>query len=189
MGYSECNQVLLVFGTIRPYKGIDIAIQAFAELITEYPGVRLLIAGKLWEDWTPYQELIDKFGLSSYVCAHLEYIPADEVYKYFEVSDISIFPYRHFDSQSGAAAAAVSFGKPIIVTSVGGLPEFTDDSRCIVPPDDSHALARAICYCLSGSGEKRNKATAGSPVASRLDWTKIAEKTVAVYDHLIKQTK
>lgn len=183
MGYSHKNQVILIFGAIRPYKGIDVAIRAVAEVAKKFPEVRLLIAGKLWEDWEPYRQLIEKFSMGSFVSAHLEYVSTNEVYKYFEVADLCIFPYRHFESQSGAAAAAVSFRKPMIVSNVGGLPELVDNPRFIVPPDDPHSLAEAIIEYLNNKEKFHCKAD--SRKIPGMDWTEIARKTVAVYEDLL----
>ncbi len=185
MGLSPENIVILLFGAIRPYKGIDTAIEAFSEINKEFPETRLLIAGRLWEDWTPYKRLIRQHGLEKYVVTHLEYIPSGVVYKYFEISELCLFPYHHFDSQSGAGAVAISFRKPMIVSDVGGLPELVIDRRCIVPAKDYSALADAAKDCLKNPELFNKMKSDAELVAHKFSWSDIAKKTEAIYKKLL----
>lgn len=181
------NRVILLFGAIRPYKGIDTALKAFAKIVKKIPEARLLIAGRLWEDWTPYKRLIADLGLNEYVITHLDYIPSGEVYKFFEVADICVFPYHHFDSQSGAGLAAISFHKPMIVSAVGGLADLVKDSRFIVPPADYFALASAVTECLLDPALLNGMILDAEAVAKRFSWSEIANKTEKIYENLLKQ--
>jgi glycosyltransferase involved in cell wall biosynthesis len=189
MGFAENEKIILIFGAIRPYKGIDTAIKAMAEIIRQIPDARLLIAGKLWEKWEPYDRLIKKYGLSKLVHLHLKYIPSNEVHKYFEISDLTIFPYHHFDSQSGAGAAAVSFRKPMVVSNVGGLPELVADKRCVVKPNDPNALANVVVSILKDPDMGQCMTHRLDRVAKQLDWADIAKKTVGVYENNVKNVK
>jgi glycosyltransferase involved in cell wall biosynthesis len=185
-GISQSAPVILLFGAIRPYKGVDIAIQAMEKIVNQFPEARLIIAGKLWEDWAPYDRLIKEKNLSDNVLLYLEYIPSDQVHNFFEAADICVFPYHHFDSQSGAGATAVSFKKPMIVSNVGGLPELAGDKACIVEPNDPAALAdRIICFFKDPSLRKRLTANMET-VSRRLDWEDIAKKNMMVYKNIIK---
>ncbi len=186
MNISEQDKVILLFGAVRPYKGIDIAIQSLAEVIKRIPEARLLIAGKLWEEWEPYDKLIKQLNLKDHVILHLEYIPSNQVHKFFEVSDLTIFPYRHFDSQSGVGATAVSFQKPMIVSNVGGLPELVEDDQFIVEPDDAAALAEKISLCLNDSAILKKMAQQTRTVSQQLSWFDIAEKTAMVYKKVLQ---
>lgn len=185
LGFTPESRVILLFGTIRPYKGIDTAMRAFARLLPKLPEARLLIAGKPWECWERYANLIKELDLGPAVSTHLEYIPADEVYKYFDAADIVILPYHHFDSQSGVGASAVSFRKPLIVTRVGGLPELAGDPRCVVPPGDAAALADMLVECLSETGRLETMAAGAEVVAQKLTWPAIIDKTRAVYSKML----
>ena len=88
LGFSDQHKVILLFGAIRPYKGIDTALDAISMLASDMPGIRVLIAGKLWGEWQPYQQQIDKLGLAEYVSCHLDYIPTAEVSVYFQAADL-----------------------------------------------------------------------------------------------------
>lgn len=182
LGFSETDQIILLFGAIRPYKGLDTAIRAMAEIKRALPRARLLIAGKLWEDWAPYERLINRLNLSGCIHRHLEYIPSNKVHSYFESADLAIFPYRRFDSQSGAGATAVSFKKPMIVSNVGGLPELVGDNDCIVEPDDPVALADRIIRFFKDPAFRQRLSANLEAVSRRLDWVDIAKKTVMVYE-------
>jgi len=185
MGFNKECKVVLLFGNIRHYKGIDTALQAFAKVVDEIPESRLVIAGKLWESWMPYERWTEKLGIKDYVSTYLKYIPAGEHYRFFCASDLVILPYRYFDAQSAVGAAALSFGKPIIVTNVGGLPEYVEDRRFVVPPKDPAALAAAMVECLKDKSQLQAMSKSSRNIATRLAWPTIAEKTWAVYGKVL----
>ena len=183
-GLRPDHRVILLFGAIRPYKGISTALKAFSEVVRHLPQARLLIAGKLWLDWEPYQRLIEELGIAGSVLTDLNYIPSGDVHTYFEAADLVILPYHHFDSQSGVGGTAVSFRKPMIVTEVGGLPDLVRDRRCVVPVKDPAALARAMAMCLTDPTQLTAMTAAAEVVAVELDWSSIAKQTCRIYDHL-----
>jgi len=185
MGFDPENSVVLLFGTIRPYKGIDTALKAFAQVLPKIPGARLLIAGKLWEKWDDYEQLIDDLRIEDYIKTYLRYIPCGEVFKFFAASDLVILPYHHFDSQSGVGSTAVFFRKPMIVTNVGGLPELVADRRYVVPPEDSEALADKIVCCLKDPARLAQMSAEADKVANAIAWPAIAQKTWSVYDNVL----
>lgn len=186
-GYAPEHKIILIFGAIRPYKGIDTAIRAFAEIIPEMPNARLLIAGSVWGDWSPYERLIRELRLEPFVATHLDYIPSGDVHKYFEVADLCVFPYLHFDSQSGAGAVALSFHKPMIVSDVGGLPELVRDRRFIVPPANPSAIADAMRMCLEDPKILSRMAEDAKAVSAKFAWPAIAGKTAMIYQRVLKK--
>lgn len=185
LGFHPDDRVILLFGAIRPYKGIDTALRAFAKVLKEIPQARLLIAGKLWEGWEVYARIIDELGVGRRVKTNLTYIPSAEVYKFFVTSDLVVLPYHHFESQSGVGAIAVSFHKPMIVTKVGGLPELVEDSRLVVPPMDPNALAQAIIKCMKNDARLEAMSAGAEALAARLAWPAIAKKTWEVYQTVL----
>ena len=180
------QKVVLLFGAIRPYKGLTTAIEAFQAVLKDVPNALLLIAGKLWQKWEPYQLRINELGITDAVKTHLEYVPAGEVYRYFEAADLVILPYQRFESQSGIGSTAVSFRKPLIVTEVGGLPDLVKDRQCVVPPRNPEILARRIIDCLTDQRRLAAMAADAEKVAAEINWSSIAQKTLAVYDHMIR---
>ena len=186
LGFDDDHMIILLFGAIRHYKGIDTLLEAFSLVRKKKPESRLLIAGKLWMDWSPYLEQIKTLGLSDSVFPKFGYIPTSEVHRYFEIADLVTLPYHHFDSQSGAGAAAVSFHKPLIVSDVGGLPDLVCDRRYVVSPNCPKALGEAILHALTTPGELEKMAANAKTVERELSWTKIAQKTITVYKRVLK---
>ncbi len=185
LGLNENKKIILIFGAVRPYKGIQTAIKALKKVITKIPSAHLVIAGKLWEDWEPYANLIKEFKLENDITLFLDYIPSNEVYRYYVSADLILLPYTHFDSQSGIGATAISFRKPMIVSNTGGLPDLVSDSNYIVTPGDATALANSILLCLN-SPEKLNKMKMDAKkTAEKISWDFIAEKTYDVYEQMI----
>jgi glycosyltransferase involved in cell wall biosynthesis len=185
MAIEPRQKVILLFGAIRAYKGVDIALKAFARVLLEVPEAVLVIAGKLWQKWDPYQQIIDMCGIANDIRTHLDYIPANEVYRYFEAADLVLLPYRHFNSQSGIGGTAISFRKPLIVTAVGGLPDLVAKREYVVPPEDPDGLARKIIDCLTDSHRLAAMSADAEKVAAELSWSSIAQKTVALYNQLM----
>ncbi|MBK8923171.1 MAG: glycosyltransferase [Saprospirales bacterium] len=114
--------VVLFFGFIRAYKGLDLLLEALALA----PGVHAVVAGECYDDWQPYQDIIDKNQLAGRVHLHTGFIPAGEVRRYFSAADLVVQPYKTA-TQSGISQIAYHFDKPMIVTDVGGLPEIVAD--------------------------------------------------------------
>ncbi len=186
MNMKPEEKVILLFGAIRPYKGIDTAISAFDQVRKEIPEARLVIAGKLWGKWTPYSEMIKNRKLEQYIHTTLQYIPSEMVSFFFNAADLVILPYHHFDSQSGVGSIAVSFRKPMIVTNTGGLPDLVENPRNIVPPNDPGALAREIIRSLNTPGRLNEMKAEAEVVAEKIAWPALAKKTLAVYKRILE---
>ena len=134
------GNVALFFGHVRPFKGLDIALRAWRLLKTD---VTLVVAGEAWfKSEDEYRELAR--GLGS-VRFDFRFIPDAEIATYFAAADVVLAPYR-IEAQSGVALTAFHFARPVIATSVGGLPEIIEEGRngMLVPPEDPQSLAAAI---------------------------------------------
>jgi glycosyltransferase involved in cell wall biosynthesis len=138
--------VILSFGLIRKYKGIPHLIRAFEQLPPEVvEKSRLLIVGEIWED---RKELLDQIQASPFnarITLIDEYVPDEKVNLYFSAADVVVLPYLRA-SQSGIAHIAMSFGKPIVVSEVGGLKESMAnyEGTLFVPPGDVGSIRKAI---------------------------------------------
>ena len=142
---SEASQhLLLFFGYVRAYKGLNILLEAMAS-VTARLDVHLLVVGEFYDDEKKYRALISKLNLEGHVTIHSEYVPNDLVGKYFSASDAIVLPYLSA-TQSGIAQIAYNFDKPVIATDVGGLSEVVLDGQTgfVVPPNNPMALADAI---------------------------------------------
>lgn len=187
LGIAADEKVVLLFGAIRPYKGIDTALKALAEVRKAENRVRLVIAGKLWESWAPYDRLIRELGLADHVTTVLDYIPSGEVHRFFTAADLVILPYHHFDSQSGIGNTAIAFRKPMIVSNVGGLPDLITDPGCVVPPQNPSALARAILRCIRDPNRLRALSADADNISNKFSWQAIAKTTHLVYKEVCKK--
>ncbi|NVO86052.1 glycosyltransferase [Hymenobacter terrestris] len=135
---------LLFFGFIRAYKGLDILLEAFAdERLAKLP-VKLIIAGEYYEDAAPYEVLIKQHGLENRLIRATDFIPNEQVADYFCAADMVVQPYKNA-TQSGVSQIAYHFGRPMLVTDVGGLAELIPDGEVgyVVPPAP-RAIADAL---------------------------------------------
>ncbi len=127
-GFSTENKILLFQGYIRKYKGLDLLIEAMPELIKIDPQIRLLAAGEFYDDPSFYTKKIGELNLTGHVKIVNEFIANEDLKKYYDVSDLVVLPYRSA-TQSGILNVAYGFGKPVLVTNVGGLAEFVDHEK------------------------------------------------------------
>lgn len=138
------DRVILNFGVIRRYKGLDILLNAVPKLKTELEDFTILIAGECYEDIEKYHQLIKSLQITDVVDLRTEFVPDDEVHFYFSAADVVVLPYRSA-TQSGIVPIAFNFDRPVIVTDVGGLPEIVVDGEVgFTVQCDSDAIAEAI---------------------------------------------
>ena len=183
LGLPRDAAVVLSFGTIRPYKGIEDLIEAFADVARDRPHARLLIAGKPWMDWGPCEQRIIQAGIADKVQLCLEYIPDERVPLFFSAADVITLPYTHFDAQSAVAARALPYRKPLLVSDVGGLPEWVGrEPRWMLPAGDRKALAERIAAVLD---DPEGAAAAFRPIAERVleenNWKRSAQRHIDAY--------
>jgi len=143
----ECR-VLLFFGFVRPYKGLDVLLESLYRVKQQYPSITLLVAGEFYDDISSYQKQIARLGLRDNVRLEDRYVSSGEVGSYFCAADVIVQPYLSA-TQSGVISIARHFNKPVIATDVGGLAEFMGKNDTVVPAGDSKALADAILSNLS----------------------------------------
>ncbi len=178
------DKIILNFGNIRKYKGVDILIKAFAIVKQEIPNTKLVIAGSCWVDWQPFQRLIEENNLESCVIIDLRFISASEVKHYFIASDLVVLPYLRFEAQSGPGRIALAFNKPLVITDVGGLSELVKDRDIIVKSGDEKALAQAVIKILKDEILRTKLENDSKELAQEYSWDQITEKTINLYNNL-----
>jgi glycosyltransferase involved in cell wall biosynthesis len=138
------GKYILFFGYIRKYKGLSILIDAM-KYLSDLKDLKLLVVGEFYEDEEKYRTQVEEEKLGERVIFYSDYVPNEEVVKFFCASDVVVLPYLSA-TQSGIVQIAYQFGKPVISTNVGGLAEVLIDGKTgfIVPPNNSVALADAI---------------------------------------------
>lgn len=144
-GFDENSKLLLFFGYVRKYKGLDLLIDALAELVKKDNTYKLLAAGEFYDDEKYYRDKIKTLNLDASVTLLNEFIPNEEVAKYFQPSDLVVLPYRSA-TQSGILNLAYGFYKPVLVTDVGGLAEFVDSGKTgyVIQPESQKDLIDGI---------------------------------------------
>jgi glycosyltransferase involved in cell wall biosynthesis len=187
LGIPTSRPTILFFGTVRPYKGLDVLLRATAEVRKHHPGVLLVIAGKPWEPWARYQAIIDDLGLAEQVIARLDYIPESEMPIFYAAADLVVLPYRHFDAQSAVGVQVLGQGRPMIVTDCGGLPALVNhEARWIAPPDDAVALAEKIAgFLREPIGATASFAEIARQAGECMSWKASAEAQWAIYRRLV----
>jgi glycosyltransferase involved in cell wall biosynthesis len=134
-------RIVLFFGFIRKYKGLDILLEAMTLMD---PSIKLLVAGEYYEDAKPYQEQIKRLNIDDRLILRTDFIPDSEVKYYFCAADVVIQPYRNA-TQSGVTPLAYHFEKPMIVTNVGGLPSLVPHEQVgLVCEPEPASLAAAM---------------------------------------------
>lgn len=144
LNIPEEERVVLFFGFIREYKGLDLMLESISMLKQRGFIVKGLVAGEYYGNESRYQGLIDSLGIHDLLYLHTDFIPNDEVQRYFCACDLVVQPYRSA-TQSGVAQIAFHFNKPVLVTDIGGLPEIIEDGEngYVVPVNPS-AIADKI---------------------------------------------
>lgn len=144
LALPQDQKIVLFFGFIRKYKGLDILLEAMSILKKKGEQIKLLIAGEFYEDDEPYKNLIEKLNLGESVILHTQFIPDSEVKYYLCAADAVVQPYRNA-TQSGVTPLAYHFEKPMIVTNVGSLAALVPDGKAgIVTNADAPSIAEAV---------------------------------------------
>lgn len=144
LGLPADEKIILFFGFIRKYKGLDLLFEAMSLPAIKNAGIRLLVAGEFYEEEKGYQEQIDQLGIREQLYLRTDFIPDSEVKYYLCAADAVIQPYRNA-TQSGVTPLAYHFEKPMVVTNVGGLPALVPDKKVgLVTEPDPVAIARGI---------------------------------------------
>jgi glycosyltransferase involved in cell wall biosynthesis len=160
--------VVLFFGLLRPYKGVDVLLDAWR---------RADVDAELWVVGMPRMDT--SFIHGPRVRTALRFVTGPELAGAFRAADLVVLPYREID-QSGVLFTALAFGKPILATSVGGFAEV--EAAELVPPGDADALAAALSALLSDP-ERLSQLAAASRAAAAgpYSWDAIARQTLELY--------
>ena len=154
LGINKDDQVILFFGYVRKYKGLDILLKAFPKILEKFPNTFLLIVGEFYDNPANYFKLIEKLNITERVKLINQFVPNEDVAKYYLSSDVVVLPYRSA-TQSGILNVAYGFNKPVIVTNVGGLAEFVIEGKTgfVIKPDSEDEIVKGYEEYLSKKDE------------------------------------
>ena len=127
MGLKD-KKVILFFGYIKPYKGLDILIKSLPFVLEQMPDAHLLIVGEVYGNSKLYYDLINELELNDKVTFRRQFVPNEEVEIFFKAADVLALPYKQA-TQSGVAQIGFDMGLGAVVTPVGGLPEIIEDKE------------------------------------------------------------
>ncbi len=144
LSLPENEKIILFFGFIRKYKGLDLLFEAMNDERIRNANIKLLVAGEFYENRKEYDELIGSLGISAQLILRTEFIADSEVRYYMSAADFVIQPYRNA-TQSGVTPLAYHFEKPMLVTNVGGLPDLVPDGKVgVVTEPEPASIASGI---------------------------------------------
>lgn len=175
------DPVVLFFGLLRPYKGVDVLLAAWREVVAATGG-----GPQLWVVGRPRLSLA---SLQAQAPAGVRFVPRfvsdAELAGCFRRADVVVLPYRHTDRYdfSGVLATALAFGVPAVLSDVGGFPELADTGAArLVAPGDRDALAAALSELLHDASERARLAQAArAAAAGPYSWSEAAKRTLALY--------
>ncbi len=184
---EEDPNLVLFFGRIWDYKGLDQLIAAQPLVNAQRPDARFMIAGR-GDDFARYESLM--VDPSKFI-VHNDWISDEQRAEFFQRSSLVVLPYNEA-TQSGVVPVAFNYSKPVVATRVGALVECVDHERTglMVPPRDPRSLADAIIRLLKNPSERHAMGMAGKLKLQR-EWSPcvVAEKTANVYEQAIRSRR
>jgi len=173
--------VILFFGLLRPYKGLDTLLEAFRSV----EGAELWIVGNPRMDVEPLQRLAAKSP--GRVRTLTRFVEDAEIPAIFRRADLVVLPYRDAE-HSGVLYAALAFGKPLVLSAVGGFPEIAEQGAArLVPPEDPAALAAALTELVGDEAARAELGRAAAQAAAGpYSWDEAARRTLALYHELLE---
>ncbi|MEX2524955.1 MAG: glycosyltransferase family 4 protein [Gammaproteobacteria bacterium] len=202
LGLDPSRRYICMFGNLRGYKGIDILLKAWTSLVGQIDDVDLVIAGRLWSGKSgparimarllgshSQEDLIQK-ALSQPVLSgrvHLweGFQPDEKLDTLLRLSEIAVFPYSHFSSQSGAACRAAGLGCPVLASNIGGLPELAINENWLVEPGNAGALAAALESFLTNPAALIMARQTQLQRVRPMSWEVVAERHADLYCELL----
>jgi glycosyltransferase involved in cell wall biosynthesis len=153
IGIDNSDKIILFFGFIRQYKGLDLLLKAMAQNVIKEAGIKLMIVGEFYEDAQPYYDLIKYLGIESSVILHTQFVADSNVRNYVCSADFIIQPYKHA-TQSGVTPLAYHFEIPMLVTNVGALADTVPNGKVgvVVEPNEMD-IAKGIQILFKNGNE------------------------------------
>jgi glycosyltransferase involved in cell wall biosynthesis len=184
IGLDPSFSYILFFGFIRKYKGLDLLIEAFSNKQLRNRNLRIIIAGEFYDDAAPYREQVERSQLVNEIIFFDRFINDDEVSLFFGSADLVVQPYRNA-TQSGVTQIAYHFGKPMLVTDVGGLREIVPDRKCgyVVNPDPESIFNAISDYFSNNRKEEFTRNVIAEK--DKYSWAKMTASITEVYNKCI----
>ncbi|HHE32020.1 MAG TPA: glycosyltransferase [Chlorobaculum parvum] len=188
LGLPKGAPMLLFFGYVREYKGLDTLLEAMAGVVRELPSARLMVAGEFFLDSSRFREEARRLGLADAVVFREGYVPAGEVAPLMATADAVVLPYRSA-TQSGVAPLAFGHGVPVIACSAGGLDAQVKHGRTgwLVRKEGAEALADGIVQFF----RERDRLPLEEGIAEvcrKLSWQSFAEASIPFLERVSRRS-
>jgi glycosyltransferase involved in cell wall biosynthesis len=176
--------VILFFGLLRPYKGLDTLLRAFGSVA----GAELWVVGNPRMEVEPLRRLAEE--APGRVRFLTRFVDEAEIPAIFRRADVVVLPYRDAE-QSGVLYTGLAFGKPMVLSAVGGFPELgAEGAARVVPPEDPEALAAALTSLVADDAARAELAAAAvAAAAGRYSWDAVAARTLGLYAELLESRR
>ena len=183
---SQDDKIVLFFGLIRHYKGLDILLEAMAQPKVKAQNIKLLIAGEFYDEKQTYLDLIDKLDLKNQIILHDRFIANNEVRDYFCACNLVGQTYRNA-TNSGVTMVGYYYQKPMLVTNVGGLIEIVPNEKCgYVVETNAKKIAEKISDYFENKRE--NEFTAHvTEERKKYEWTEFINTLLMLYNSCLKK--
>ena len=175
------DKIILFFGLIRHYKGLDILLEALAAPEIKNQGIKLLIAGEFYDDKNFYLQLIKKLNLQDCVIVHDKFIPNDEVRDYFCASNLVAQTYRNA-TNSGVTMVGYFYEKPMLVTNVGGLSEIVPNEVCGYVVENNCALISEKVVDFFANNRENEFVKNVKIEKKKYEWTEFINSLLTLYN-------
>lgn len=183
LGDLDGRRVVLFFGLVRPYKGVDLLVEAFAGAPAD---AVLLVVGMPRMPLEPLERRARELGIGERVRFVPRFVPDEELPAYFRRADLVVLPYREID-QSGVLYTALAFGSPLLLTAVGGFPEVAAQGAArLVEPGSVASLREGLVALLGDASARAGMAAAARRLADEEhSWEAAAAATERLYARLL----
>lgn len=185
-GLEEDMPVILFFGNLTPSKGLPDLLKAFSLVYAKEKRARLMVVGRpsKFIDMDALTQLAAELEISEATIFDARYLPLEEVPPLMDIATVVMYPYLN-STQSGALQVAYTFGKPVIATNVGGLPEAVENGKSgfLVPAASPYELAQAMMKFIEDPSLTREMGSYAKNLSNtKFSWDSIAQKILSVYD-------
>jgi glycosyltransferase involved in cell wall biosynthesis len=203
---KPAGKYVLAFGNVRPYKGLEVLLEAWERIGHQFPGYELVVAGRLWSGGrNPFSMAVGQIlGMTRYARGLRErleqaertgrvrfmngFLEDEELDTLIAGATVTAFPYRRFSAQSGAACRAAGQGTPLLVTNVGALAHLVPDQETqVARPNDPCDLASKLSALLQSLERSSEIRSSQFEHIRRFAWNRIAEQHARLYHELLAQ--
>ncbi|RKY74155.1 MAG: glycosyl transferase family 1 [Candidatus Latescibacterota bacterium] len=196
--HAEGRRVILTFGLLNPNKGIEVAIEAVASLVKEFPDVLYVVLGathpevkrRFGEQYrVSLERLVKQLKLKEHVVFHKRFVKLEELLQFLVAADICVTPYLSKEqSASGSLAYAIGCGKAVISTPYWYAEELLADERgCLVPFGDADALANQLRELLSNETKRHRLRKRAYLFGRQMIWKEVAGRYLDVFQRAVRE--